>query len=123
MKNSVESKNSRYVSGGATEVNSFALEWWERTKFSYDETDIIYQIDKTKEGRLDLIAHEILGNSRLWWLVAQYNSILDPFLEITEGKIIRIPNKERATSMLNGQLGGVESQRVVPLNKFNSIVS
>lgn len=122
IKNSVLQNNSRYVAGGTTEVNSKALEWWERTKFTYDQTDVIYTIDKNKEGRLDLIAHEQLGDSKLWWLIAQYNSILDVFSEIREGRIIRIPNKARAKSMVSGQIGGIESKRIIPINKFGPVV-
>jgi hypothetical protein len=122
IKNSVLSQNSRYVAGGATEVNVNALEWWERTKFSFDQTDIIYSVEKHREGRLDLIAHDHLGDSKLWWLIAQYNSILDVFTEISEGRIIRIPAPARAKSMVTGQLGGIESQRIVPVNKFGPVI-
>jgi len=114
--NSTLIRNSRYVSGGTTEVNSKALEWWERTilpRFSGDE---IYVVEKKFEGRLDLITAVFLGEPRYWWVVAMYNNILDPNAEILEGVIIYIPSLENVRSLLIGRLGGIASLRQVPLS-------
>jgi len=119
---SVNFQSSRYVSGGTTEVNPLALEWWERSKFAFDQSDTLFQIDETTAGRIDLIAHKLLGDSHLWWLIAQYNSILDVYGEITVGRILRVPTQARAKSMLNGQLGGVDSKRVLTPSKLGPIV-
>lgn len=121
-KNSTNVQKSRYVAGGATEVNQFALEWWERVNLEPDDTDTTYVIESKSEGRLDLIAKAYLDDSRLWWLIAQYNAILDPYNEIIEGRVLRIPSKSRAQSMLNGKLGGYESTREVPLSSITPIV-
>ena len=121
-RNSTNIQKSRYVAGGATEVNQFALEWWERVTLTTDDTDSTYVVEKKAEGRLDLIAQAYLEDSRLWWLVAQYNAILDPFAEVIEGRVLRIPSKSRAQSMLNGKLGGYESTREVPLTSITPIV-
>jgi hypothetical protein len=121
-KNSTLLKTSRYVAGGQTEVNSERLEWWERTIFPLDASDQIFTIDKTTEGRLDLIAHAFLSDSNLWWVIAQYNAILDPFGEITIGRTLRIPTPARIQNMLTGKLGGYESKREVPLANITPIV-
>lgn len=112
--NSVFRRESRYVSGGSTEVNSKALEWWDRSIISDADDDVAYVVEKKFAGRLDLIAAVYLDNSRLWWLIAQYNNILDPFSEITEGTLLYIPNKARAEGLLQGTLGGKPSTREVP---------
>ena len=121
-KNSTNVQNSRYVVGGQTEVNSTRLEWWERATFKQDDSDVRYLIDKKTEGRLDLIAAAFLGDSHLWWFIAQYNSILDPYSEIVPGKILRIPTKERMQLMLVGRQGGYKSTREVPLTSILPIV-
>jgi len=121
-KNSTLVKNSRYVAGGQTEVNDQRLEWWERTNFQLDDTDVQYTIDKRTEGRLDLIAQAFLGNSHLWWVIAQYNAILDPHAEISLGRVLRIPTPARVQNMLNGKLGGYPSAREVPLTNITPIV-
>lgn len=121
--NSTLVQDSRYVVGGQTEVNNTALEWWERTVFALDESDIIYTVQKSSEGRLDNIAKTFLNDSSYWWVIAQYNAILDPFTEITEGRILRIPTPARLQSMLGaGRLGGYASSREVPLSNITPIV-
>lgn len=120
--NSTAVQDSRYVVGGQTEVNSTRLEWWERANFDLDESDIRYVIDKNSTGRLDLIADAFLGNSHLWWFIAQYNAILDPYVEIVEGRVLRIPTRDRVQTMLTGRLGGYASTREVPLTNITPIV-
>jgi len=113
--NSVNRRKSRYVSGGETEVNSSgALEWWERTTLESSTDDQRYTVERRFEGRIDLIAALFLGDPRYWWVIAQYNSILDPHAEIVEGSIIYIPSTERLETILSGgRTGGVQSTREV----------
>lgn len=115
-KNSVERRNSRYVSGGITETNQNALEWWERNVFSGAEDDRPYVVEKRFAGRLDLIAALFLGEPRMWWVIAQYNNVLDVFAEVREGSILYIPSTERVDLILSGQTGGVPSKREVPVS-------
>lgn len=121
-KSSVLVRNSRYVSGGTSEVNARAIEWWERTPLTPDDSDVLYVVERRWEGRLDLIANALLGDSRLWWLIAQYNAILDVPGEIREGRVLRVPVKERAQSFLNGRIGGIDSLREVPTDTISPIV-
>ncbi len=121
-KNSTLIPNSRYVSGGITEVNDFALEWWERTPMTIDNTDRVFVVDQAFMGRIDLIAQQFLGNSRLWWVIAQYNGLLDPHAEVSEGRVLRVPSKERVQAMLTGKLGGFASTREVKLTNITAIV-
>lgn len=120
--NSTLLAKSRYVSGGVTEVNKTALEWWERGEFVADGSDQIYVVEDRYAGRLDLISALFLDDSKLWWLIAQYNAILDPFAEIFAGRKLRIPTKSRAQTMMTGKLGGATSTREVPLTNISPIV-
>jgi hypothetical protein len=120
--NSTLVQNSRYVVGGQTEVNSKRLEWWERANFTLDESDDRFVIDRKTEGRLDLIAAAFLGDSHLWWFIAQYNAILDPHGEVIQGRVLRIPKKDRVQTMLSGAQGGYASTREVPLTNITPIV-
>ena len=121
-KNSTLVAKSRYVSGGLTEVNKTALEWWERSNFAADGSDQIYVVEERYAGRLDLISALFLVDSKLWWVIAQYNAILDPHNEIFAGRKLRIPTKNRVQTMLTGRLGGATSQREVPLTNISPIV-
>ncbi len=120
--NSTLVSKSRYVAGGITEVNNTALEWWERSNFRLDGSDRFYVVQEKYAGRLDMIAQDFLDDSRLWWFIAQYNAVLDPYGEIFPGRVLRIPTKDRAITMLTGKLGGVASTREVPLTNITPIV-
>ena len=113
--NSTSIKSSRYVSGGVTEVNSTALEWWERGVIAPDSTDFYYAVEQNLEGRIDLIANKFLGEPRHWWIIAMLNNILDPYNEIRTGTLLLIPTAERAKNLLSGRTGGIISKREVPL--------
>jgi nucleoid-associated protein YgaU len=121
-KNSTLVQTSRYVAGGKTEVNTRALEWWERTVFKHDSTDTTYVVDLKTAGRLDIIATVFYNDPALWWFIAQYNSILDVYGEIVVGRVLRIPTKSRVQAMLTGKLGGFASQREVPLTNVTPII-
>ncbi len=114
--NSTLSRTSRYTSGGTTEVNAKALEWWERNVYTRFDDDRAYVVEKKFEGRLDLITDLFLGEPRYWWVVAMYNNILDPNAELFEGAVVYIPSVDKVKSLLNGKIGGVASLRQVPLS-------
>lgn len=114
--NSTLVRSSRYASGGTTEVNSKAIEWWERKVFPVNDDDSTYVVERKFEGRLDLITAVFLKEPRYWWVVAQYNNILDPNAEIIEGVILYIPTLDRIKTILSGQLGGIASTREVPIS-------
>lgn len=116
-KNSVLRRQSRYVSGGTAEVGQNTIEWWERTPLEAASDDLVYRVERKFEGRLDQIAALFLDDPRMWWVIAQYNGILDPFNEIVEGATIFIPSKERARAITSsGKTGGVPSTREVPIS-------
>ena len=117
-KNSVNRRKSRYASGGVTEVNSVALEWWERAQLQRDPSDRTYIVEKKLAGRIDLIAALFLNEPRFWWVIAQFNGILDPHSEIREDAVLYIPTSERVEAFLNGKTGGIPSAREVPISIF-----
>lgn len=118
MVSSLTSKDSRYVSGGSTEVNIRAIEWWDRRVFTVAADDSTYTVEKIVVGRLDLIATLHYNNPRYWWVIAQYNNILDPVAEVVEGLELVIPSLARVRALLDGTTGGVESTREVPTTVF-----
>jgi hypothetical protein len=119
--NSLYNKYSRYVAGGSAETANGKIEWWERTIFQTDTTDIIYAVENFYENRLDLIASVFYNEPRYWWIIAQYNNILDPFSEITAGRVLRIPSKDRLSLMLSTRQGGASSAKQ-PINTISPII-
>lgn len=112
MASSLESKNSRYIFGGKTEATPLRLEWWERKTFRRDLTDMSYIIEQIYEGRPDKLAYVTYGDSSLWWILLQYNNILDLTEEFIAGREILVPTRERVLSeFLSGATGSIPSTR------------
>ena len=119
---SVFNKMSRYVHGGKTEVGEVGLEWWERRKIPTDSTDLMFTVDKFHSNRLDLIANIFYGEPRYWWIIAQANNILDPNAEVTEGRMLAIPTKDRIMILMNGRVGGSTTSREKNLNIISPVI-
>ena len=119
--NSVFNKFSRYVGGGQTEVANNRLEWHERDTFVPDSSDVAYTVENFYEGRLDLISAAFYDEPRFWWLIAQYNRIIDPIGEVKAGTILQIPSKDRLQIMLNTKQGGYESSKQ-PVNTISPVI-
>lgn len=112
LNSTYNSKNGRYVLGGTTEVSAWAIEWWEKNTMTPDDSDFIYVMEKKYEGRPDILGYVFYGDSLLWWVICQYNSILDPVSELVEGKILLIPQLARITqNATTTSTGGVASTR------------
>jgi len=64
-------------------------------KIRKTEKDEEYVIGHGYDERPDLLAHEIYGNSRLWWVFALRNPdiLLDPIRDFTAGKTIILPSE------------------------------
>jgi len=113
--NCTYTKNSRYVNGGTTEVDGKFAQWWDRTVFPKDDSDVYYTLERKFEGRPDKLASVFYQDSSLWWLILQYNHILDVNEEFTVGTILAMPTAERIKKdFLNGKSGGVASTRIQP---------
>ena len=52
--------------------------------------DDIYVVTQTGD-RLDAIAYQFYGDSRLWWIIAAANNIHDAPIGIEDSLILRIP--------------------------------
>jgi len=120
--NSLYNKFSRYVGGGQTETADGYLEWWERAELLRDPTDHVYTVENIYQGRLDMIASVFYNEPRWWWVIAQYNNIIDPVSEITPGRVLAIPTRDRLPLLLTTRQGGVESTRA-PVTTISPVIS
>ena len=52
-------------------------------------------IEPKYNHRPDVLAYDLYGNSKLWWVFAEFNpdSLKDPILDFVSGLEIQIPNK------------------------------
>lgn len=107
-------KNGRYTLGGTTEVSAFALEWWSKNPIPSDPSDIVYFVEKKYEGKHHQLGYVFYGDTGLWWIICQYNGIIDPLNEIVEGKMLLIPTIERVKAQIispNIKAGGIPTTR------------
>ena len=61
-----------------------------------EEDDQSYTIERTYAYRPDLLAFDLYGSPRLWWVFAQRNpdEIEDPIYDFKPGVTIQLPKKE-----------------------------
>lgn len=113
-KNSAFNPTGRYVLGGTTEVSPWALEWWDRVTPKSDPSDLVYYVEKKYESQPRRLGMLFYGDEEAWWVICQYNGILDPISELVEGKRLIIPLKSRLPKdffVTNKQIGGTQSTR------------
>lgn len=109
MTSVVDDIHSRYVQGGLTEVYPDRIGWWDRYNFPTDVTDFEFTIPIKYHMRPDLLAFDLYGRSDYWYIVLQYNNIVDLTEEFVAGKQLILPSQHRVMmNMLNNKPGGVE---------------
>lgn len=64
--------------------------------------DVIYEIETQYTYRPDLLAYDIYGNHKLWWVFAQRNMdiLKDPVYDFVAGTKIYIPRGSQLTEVL-----------------------
>lgn len=60
-----------------------------------DKDDFLYKIENHYQHRPDLLAYDLYGNPKLWWVFVQRNMdvIKDPIFDFVPGVQIYIPKK------------------------------
>jgi alpha-L-fucosidase len=76
-----------------TEQNYISLDFLKPRTITAAQDDISYTIDRIYAYRPDLLAYDLYGSPRLWWVFAQRNPdvIEDPIYDFSPGKTIQLP--------------------------------
>jgi len=76
-----------------TAENKISLDFLNPRTITADQDDTSYTIDRIYAYRPDLLAYDLYGTPRLWWVFAQRNPdvIEDPIYDFTIGKTIQLP--------------------------------
>lgn len=87
------SKTSPYFD---TPQNSEALDILRLRRFSIEDDDQDYTIEQTYAYRPDLLAFDLYGTPRYWWVFAQRNpdQIEDPIYDFKPGVTIKLPKAD-----------------------------
>jgi alpha-L-fucosidase len=76
-----------------TTENNISLDFFVPRTITADTDDVSYTIDRIYAYRPDLLAYDLYGSPRLWWVFAQRNpdEIEDPIYDFAPGVTIQLP--------------------------------
>ena len=85
-----------------TPQNNFYMELMDIRPIPAESDDFKYTIEGQYKNRPDLLAYDLYGNPKLWWVFVQRNmSVLkDPIYDFTPGTTIYIPKKSNLEKFL-----------------------
>jgi hypothetical protein len=73
----------------------------------------IVEVDASTESNLPLLAEQYLGDQYLWWILLDYNGLVDPIEDIYPGKLLNIPDRRAVIALLDQQQNQGTSTNVV----------
>jgi alpha-L-fucosidase len=76
-----------------TSQNKISLDIFQPRTLTAEDDDMSYTIDRIYAYRPDLLAYDLYGTPRLWWVFAQRNPdvIEDPIYDFAPGRTIQLP--------------------------------
>ena len=100
MANGLYPATSPYYNTGI--VNGNFLDAMVNIPIPMVSSDVYWVILKQYEYRPDLLAHDIYGDSRLWWVFSQRNpnKLKDPYFDFIAGLGIYIPKLDLLKQVL-----------------------
>ena len=92
-------KNSPWAD---TPANNLYLELLEIRPIPAESDDYLYVIENQYKHRPDLLAYDLYGSPKLWWVFVQRNMdvIRDPIYEFEPGTPIYLPKKSNLERFL-----------------------
>jgi hypothetical protein len=85
-----------------TNQNNLYLETLNVRPIPAESDDFLYAIENQYTHRPDLLAYDLYGDSKLWWVFTQRNMnvIKDPIFDFMPGTQIYLPKKSNLTQFL-----------------------
>ena len=85
-----------------TRQNNFYLDLLEIRPVPAESDDFRYVIENQYRHRPDLLAYDVYGNAKLWWVFVQRNMsvIKDPIYDFEPGTVIYLPKKTNLAKFL-----------------------
>jgi hypothetical protein len=93
---------SQYSPWANTRQNNLYLELLEIRPVPAESDDFEYVIENQYRHRPDLLAFDVYGNAKLWWVFMQRNMnvIKDPIYDFEPGTTIYLPKKSNLQKFL-----------------------
>lgn len=85
-----------------TEMTEGYLDTMTNRNIPKEEDDQVVELNQTYQYRPDLLAHDLYGDSGLWWVFASRNpnSIKDPIWDFKTGLKLYLPKKSTIDTAL-----------------------
>ncbi len=85
-----------------TRQNNLFLELLEIRPVPAEDDDYRYVIENQYRHRPDLLAYDLYGNAKLWWVFIQRNMnvIKDPIYDFEPGTVIYLPKRSNLEKFL-----------------------
>jgi len=85
-----------------TSQNNLYLELLNIRPIPAEPDDFLYSIENQYKYRPDLLAYDLYGDSKLWWVFVQrnMNTMKDPIFDFVPGLSIYLPKKSNLTQFL-----------------------
>jgi len=85
-----------------TQQNDLYLELLDIRPVPAEADDVRYVIENQYRNRPDLLAYDLYGNAKLWWVFVQRNMsvIKDPIYDFKPGTTIYLPKKSNLSKFL-----------------------
>jgi hypothetical protein len=85
-----------------TPENNISLDFLNPRPITVEDDDVSFTINRTYAYRPDLLAYDLYGTPRLWWVFAQRNpdTIEDPIYDFAQGVTILLPKLSNLKSDL-----------------------
>jgi len=85
-----------------TRKKDFYLNWYVDRPIRSDSSDVLISVDSKYEHRPDLLAYDLYGDTRYWWVFMRRNMgvIRDPIYGMKAGIEIYVPTKDRLIKIL-----------------------
>lgn len=93
---------TRYSPYYKTRQNNLYLELLKIRPVPAESSDFQYIIQAQYKNRPDLLAYDVYGNSKLWWVIVQRNLevLKDPIYDFEPGVVIYLPKKSNLEKYL-----------------------
>lgn len=90
---------------GKTPTKDFYLDILQKPNLRAHSEDVLTTVTAVYENRPDLLAHDMYGDSNLWWVFAlrNPNTFVDPLWDFTIGKQFYVPSKRYINQVLDLQ--------------------
>ena len=100
MATTLYNNNSLYYT---TNQNTWRLSLWNARDIPVMSSDQVLVLDQVYQYKPDLLAYDLYGSSRLFWVFMMRNKdlIFDPIYDMVAGMTLLVPTKDSLTSLLN----------------------